>query len=121
MILKKYKMNLLKKNQPRKQRLKRQQRKKLMKMSQMAKQPNNVRGNQIGCINFQQCPICYGCRAYDDRYEECRECYEQGIDDTQRNFNVCNKELHESWKVNMMITKHTIELNENTEIKDREV
>lgn len=90
-------------------------------MSQMAKQPNNVRGNQIGCINFQQCPVCFGCRAYDDRYEECRECYEQGIDGTQRNFNVCNKELHESWKVNVMITKHTVELDENTEIKDREV
>ena len=57
---------------------------------QMAKQPNNVRGNQIGCINFQQCPICYGCRAYDERFEECRECYELGKDGSNRNFNICN-------------------------------
>ena len=88
---------------------------------QVAKQPNKVRGNQIGCINYSMCPICYGCRSYDERYEECRECYEQGKDYSNRNFNVCIKELHEAWKVNMMITKHTVKLPNDTEVKDREL
>lgn len=81
-----------------------------------AKQPNKVKGNQIQCINFQMCPICYGCRAYDSRLEECRQCFEEGIDNTSRNFNVCNTNLHESWKINNMITKHNIEFTKDENI-----
>lgn len=76
-----------------------------------AKQPNQVRGNIIGCINFQMCPICYGCRAYDNRDEECINCLIEGKKG-KRNFNVCNKEIHESWKINQLITKHQIVLDE---------
>ena len=82
-----------------------------------AKQPNKVRGNVIQCVNFQMCPLCYGCRNYDSRLEECQECWEDGKRPGQnRNYNVCNTKLHESWKVNRMVCKNTIELNKDDKI-----
>ena len=58
-----------------------------------------------------------GCRNYDSRLEECRECFEDGIrPEEKRNYNVCNTDLHESWKVNRMICKNTIEIDDNIEI-----
>lgn len=45
------------------------------------KQPSSVRGNKIACINYQMCPACYGCRAYDSRDEDCRICQ---AEDTQK-------------------------------------
>lgn len=79
-----------------------------------AKQPHMVRGNLNNCPNYKMCPICYGCRNYDERDSECIECYTQGIDDSTRNFNVCDTNKHESWKVNMMITKPSAELKDVT-------
>lgn len=73
------------------------------------KQPADVRGNKIGCINYQMCPLCYGCRAYDSRDIECSEC-QQADAQRGRYFNVCNKELHEEWKVNKIITKNVVEV-----------
>ena len=82
-----------------------------------AKQPNKVRGNIIQCVNFQMCPLCYGCRNYDSRLEECQECFEDGKSPGQnRNYNVCNTKLHESWKVNRMVCKNTIEINKDDKI-----
>ena len=82
-----------------------------------AKQPNKVRGNIIQCVNFQMCPLCYGCRNYDSRLEECQECWEDGIRSGQnRNYNVCNTKLHESWKVNRMVCKNTIKINKDDKI-----
>lgn len=58
-----------------------------------------------------------GCRNYDSRLEECRECFEDGIrPGEKRNYNVCNTDLHESWKVNRMICKNTIEIDDNIKI-----
>lgn len=75
------------------------------------KQPSSVRGNKIACINYQMCPACYGCRAYDSRDEDCRICQ---AEDTQRGkrYNLCNKELHEEWKINKLITKTTINISD---------
>lgn len=73
----------------------------------MIKKANQVRGNKISCINFQQCPMCFGCRAFDSRDEECINCKEDG-EQGKRNFNICNTDLHESWKVNAMVTKNKI-------------
>ena len=82
-----------------------------------AKQPNQVRGNIIQCVSFQMCPLCYGCRNYDSRLEECQECWKDGIrPGEKRNYNVCNTDLHESWKVNRMICKNTIKIDKNTEL-----
>lgn len=50
-------------------------------------------------------------------YPECVECFEDGIrPGEKRNYNVCNTDLHESWKVNRMICKNTIEIDKNTEL-----
>ena len=59
------------------------------------KQYSSVRGNQIKCINYQGCPLCYGCRAYDSRDPECRECK---LVNKQKSkiYNICNTKLHES-------------------------
>ena len=76
-----------------------------------AKQPNQVRGNIIHCPNFVQCPLCYGCRNYDSRLNECRQCYEEGHRPGQnRNFNVCNKNLHTEDALNRMKHTYRIEL-----------
>ena len=74
------------------------------------KQPSSVRGNKIYCINYQQCPLCYGCRAYDSRDPECYECKLED-DNRGKNYNICNKELHEGWKINKIITKNKIILD----------
>lgn len=59
------------------------------------KQPSLVRGNQIYCINYSKCPLCYGCRSYDSRDPECVLCKQE---DTQRgkNYNICKTNLHEA-------------------------
>ena len=50
-------------------------------------------------------------------YPECVECWEDGIrPGEKRNYNVCNTDWHESWKVNRMICKNTIEIDKNTEL-----
>lgn len=77
------------------------------------KQPASVRGNKIACINYQMCPACYGCRAYDSRDEDCRICKAEDAKRGKR-YNLCNKELHEEWKINKLITKTKIELPEVT-------
>lgn len=82
-----------------------------------AKQPNQVRGNIIKCPNFVQCTLCYGCRNYDSRLVECRECHSDGVRPGQkRNFNVCNKEIHTEVALNKMKHTHRINLN-NLNIK----
>jgi hypothetical protein len=77
-----------------------------------AKQPNQVRGNKIHCPSFVQCTLCYGCRNYDSRFPECRQCYEEGIGNGNRNFNVCNKQLHTEEALNKMKHTHRIELTD---------
>jgi hypothetical protein len=83
------------------------------------KQPASVRGNKIACINYQMCPACYGCRAYDSRDEDCRVCKAEDAKRGKR-YNLCNKELHEEWKINKLITKTKIELPEVTFINGGE-
>ena len=43
---------------------------------------HDVRGSKIKCINYQKCPLCYGCRRYSSIDPECRKCYEE-IDNTR--------------------------------------
>ena len=76
-----------------------------------AKQPNQVRGNKIHCPNYVQCTLCYGCRNYDSRIAECRQCFEEGNTGQKRNFNVCNKDLHTEDALNKMKHTHVIQLN----------
>ena len=82
------------------------------------KQPSSVRGNKIRCINYQMCPVCYGCRAYDSRDSECRECKKED-DIRSKKYNLCNTELHESWKINKLITKNQIHFDNDTKFENR--
>lgn len=82
------------------------------------KQPSEVRGNKIRCINYQMCPLCYGCRAYDSRDPECLEC--KILDDKRgKNYNICKKNLHESWKINKIITKTSLKIDEKIEFQNQ--
>ena len=74
------------------------------------KQASLVRGNKIACINYQMCPVCYGCRAYDSRDEDCIICKNEDAKRGKK-YNLCNKELHEEWKINKLITKTTINID----------
>ena len=77
-----------------------------------AKQPNQVRGNIIHCPNYVSCCLCFGCRNYDSRLIECRQCYEDGNRGGNRNFNVCNKNLHTENALNKMKHTHQIQLKD---------
>ena len=79
--------------------------------SNNVKQSSSVRGNKEHCINYAACPICYGCRAYDSRDPDCQECRQE--DELRgKKYNICNKDLHESWKVNKLISKNKIKIDE---------
>lgn len=78
------------------------------------KQYSSVRGNKIRCINYSGCPMCYGCRAYDSRDPECVECKQEDLI-MGKNYNICNKDLHESWKINKLISKNKINIDEKLE------
>ena len=76
------------------------------------KKVSEVRGNRINCPNFQICPICFGCRAFDSRDPECLICFEEGDIGGRRNFNVCDKKTHRDDLVNKMITKTVYKVDE---------
>lgn len=79
---------------------------------------SSVRGNRSRCINYTGCPLCYGCRSYDSRDPDCIECKKED-DERGKKYNICNKDLHESWKINKMITKNKINIDNNISIKSR--
>ena len=71
----------------------------------MAKQKtrHDVKGWQIDCVNYEMCPLCYGCRAYNPSHVKCvNKC-----GDDQR-ANICNTQRHRADLVAKMITKESI-------------
>lgn len=86
-------------------------------MLQIPKQPNQVRGNTMACINYAMCPLCYGCRNFDPRDPDCIECYDAGVQ-KNRNFNVCNKKLHNDVALNMMTTRNRINIDDYKEVEE---
>ncbi len=68
-----------------------------------AKSPQDVYGWQSQCPNFQQCPLCFGCRNYDRSVIKCVE--HCGKD---KKTNVCNTERHKAELVAKFITKEAI-------------
>lgn len=72
---------------------------------------NDVRGARERCINFQSCPLCYGCRRYSSSDSDCQQCLLEN-----KKFNICNKDLHKDDIVAKMITKNNIKIN-NIEFK----
>ena len=70
-----------------------------------AKKPEDVRGFKIDCPMYEKCPLCFGCRAFDPHYEECRNCE---IDNKKQN--VCNTTKHRSDLLEKMITRPVIQI-----------
>lgn len=67
-----------------------------------AKTVHDVRGYQIDCVNYQKCPLCYGCRRYSSIDPECQACL------INKKQNICNKDLHRDDLISKMITKSII-------------
>lgn len=65
---------------------------------------NSARGAQIDCINFEMCPLCYGCRNFNNLDKTCLICEEDSKN------NLCNTKSHKAHLVGRMITKQKIEL-----------
>lgn len=73
---------------------------------------HDTRGSKIKCINFQKCPLCYGCRRYNSADPECKQCL------NDKKINICNTELHRDEVTAKMITKENIIINEKIEFKN---
>lgn len=71
------------------------------------KTTHDVRGDKVGCANFQKCPLCYGCRRFSDTDPECLICMNEN-----RKMNICNTELHKEDVVARFITRELFEFNE---------
>jgi hypothetical protein len=70
------------------------------------KKPAHVLGNIIRCPRFIQCPLCYGCRAYDSANLDCKQC------EDNRKRDICNVQLHTNEIVSKFITKNKLEFDE---------
>ena len=65
----------------------------------MMKKPSDVLGYQMDCPDFDQCPFCYGCRAYDEKYIKCRRCAQN------KKKNTCNTQRHRPDAIAKMLTR----------------
>lgn len=73
------------------------------------KERSDVRGVLIGCVNYESCPMCYGCRNYRSEDYDCVECSKE-----DHKFNICNKDRHQADLVSRFITKNKIVLDKVT-------
>lgn len=71
----------------------------------MQKTMHDVLGWQMDCINYDPCPLCYGCRNFDVSYKKCEKCNENAKRD------VCNRVRHTPKALAMMINKKPIVVN----------
>lgn len=71
------------------------------------KTPQDVRGFQIRCVNFVQCPICYGCRNFDFRDMECLICKKDS------KMNLCNTKTHKPDLVAKMLTRNVVDFGKS--------
>lgn len=74
---------------------------------------HDVRGSQIKCVNFQKCPLCYGCRRYSSVDPECAICIEN------KKTNICKTDLHKADVTAKMILKENIKLDGKIEFKSK--
>lgn len=61
------------------------------------KTANSSLGAQKNCINFEPCPLCYGCRNYDSADIRCDECYEE------KKQNICKTYVHTNKALGLML------------------
>ena len=66
---------------------------------------NDARGARINCINFQQCPFCYGCRNYTSYDLECQICLQEN-----KKINICKTDVHKADLISKMVQRNTVKL-----------
>lgn len=69
------------------------------------KNRNSSRGAQLECINFEMCPLCYGCRNCNPDLTCCQECLKDP------KLNICNVKSHKTHLISRMVKKQTIDLS----------
>lgn len=79
---------------------------------QEQKGPNSSLGAKNNCINFNMCPLCYGCRDYRSTDSDCSDCYNEN-----KQFNICNTEKHKTDLIGQFVTKNVIKSNEKINFK----
>lgn len=67
------------------------------------KTKHSALGARKNCPNFYPCPLCYGCRNYDNSSLDCQECARDN-----RKANVCKKNKHTSEILQIMINNQKI-------------
>ena len=83
-----------------------------MQQIRKPKTMHDTRGSKIKCINYQKCPLCYGCRRYNSVDPDCEKCIEN------KKINICNTNLHRDEITAKMITKENININESIKFKN---
>ena len=72
----------------------------------MQKNKADVYGYKENCLNFKQCPLCYGCRNYNSSSIKCLiKC-----GGTNKKFNTCRIEKHKSELLNNFIKPEIIKI-----------
>ena len=56
-------------------------------------------GYQHNCVNYEPCPLCFGCRSYDPSWFKCKHCEED------RKINICSREKHTPKLLTKMIRR----------------
>jgi hypothetical protein len=77
------------------------------------KTANDALGARKKCMNFQMCPMCYGCRNYRSNDDACSECAS-----TNKKDNICNTDLHKTDLIAKFITKSRIKLDGDISFKN---
>lgn len=73
----------------------------------MLKNRNESKGAKDNCINFELCPLCYGCRNFNNSYLKCQKCKEDNEN------NICKTNKHKTKLVAKMIKKQCVEIKNN--------
>lgn len=67
------------------------------------KKPTDVKGYQMNCPDYHKCPICFGCRNYDDSNYHCvTECGDKS--------NHCDTKKHRSDLIGKLLYRKTVEI-----------
>lgn len=57
------------------------------------------------CANFEECPLCFKCRAFDPRSAKCLSC------ELFKGTELCNKATHTPKAISMMKSREVIEIH----------
>lgn len=65
---------------------------------------NDVLGVKLNCMNYIECPVCYGCRNYNSSDMNCDKCAQDPKN------NICNISKHQTEPIARLITRTTINI-----------